>query len=128
MFKVRQYNCSCIGIQNLSSIKYLGRIVDEKFKWSYHHIQHITILIRKLFYVFKNVKQILSPLLLRTVYFSVAQSISSYDIEIWGGTYNTHLQNLQITMNSFIKVILHKPRLYLISLYQTVNVYNEFKY
>jgi len=113
--------CSCIGIQNVSVIKYLGIVVDEIFKWS-THIQHITVLIRKLFHVFKNLRKILSPLLLRMIYFSLAQSILSYGIEIWGGTYNTHLVNLQITINGLIQIILHKPRLH-----STVNLFNEFR-
>jgi len=113
--------CSCIGIQNVSVIKYLGVVVDEKFKWS-SHIQHITVLIKKLFHVFKNLRQILSPLLLRMIYFSLAQSILNYGIKIWGGAYNTHLVNLQITINGLIKIILHKPRLH-----STVNLFNEFR-
>jgi len=60
-------HCSYIGIQNVSLIKYLGVVVDEKFKWSYH-IQKTTVFSSKPILGFKN----LSPLLLRTVYFSFA--------------------------------------------------------
>jgi len=69
-------------------------------------------------------KKILSHLLLRTVFFSLGQSISSYDLEIWTGTYNMHLQNPQIliTTNSIIKISLHIPRLY-----HTIHLYKKFK-
>lgn len=64
-------------------MKYLGIIIDEKFKWS-NHVQHRSILIRKLFFIFLTLKYVPSTQILKMVYLPLAQSIISY------GMYSYH--------------------------------------
>jgi len=55
-------------------------------------------------------------------YLSLIQSIISYGISFWGGTYHTHFRNLEITLNSLLKFIFNKP-----ALFATVNLYKDLE-
>lgn len=69
------------------------------------------------FIFLKSLKSLLNSLMLKTVYFFLTQSIVSYGIVIWGGTYNIHL--IYFTVIILIKIILKKP-------YPTNNLYKDF--
>lgn len=59
------------------------------------------------------------------VFIAMAQSIYSYGIRTWGGTYNTHLNLLETTINSLVKISFRKH--YLTSsnfLYKECNILN----
>lgn len=108
-------------------IKYLGLIYDNKLNWKYH-IEHINILLRKFFSIFKILRQFLDIKLLNTIYLSLVNSVFSYSINIWGGTFKTHSLLLCVTINSLIKYILKKPYLTPTSvIYKMFNVNNLSK-
>jgi len=97
-----------MDIHSLKVIKYPGIIVDEKFKWN-NHIQYILTSIRTLFFIFRSLRCFLNSQMLKIVYFSLAQSIISYGISVWGRTYNIHLINIEVTIRT-TKMILKKPK------------------
>lgn len=112
-------NCTSINIDRVYSIKYLGIYIDSQLKWNIH-INYITNLIRKFFYVFRDLRYILYKHQLRIIYISLVQSIIAFGIEIWGGAYEIHLIKLKSTMNKIIKFILKLPILTC-----TTFIYNE---
>ena len=62
-------------------------------------------MLRKFLYIYKSLRSILNVKLKKLTYLALIQSIISYGISFWGGTYHTHFQNLEITLNSLLKFI-----------------------
>lgn len=78
--------CKCNDLNRVSSIKYLGLFIDENLKWNVH-INYINKLPRKFFYVCKPLRFKMKKL----IYIAIIQSILSYGISFWEGTYNSNL-------------------------------------
>lgn len=85
-------------------------IYGNNLNWKYH-IEHLTKLARKFFNIFKTLRLFLDTKVLRIVYYSLVNSIISYGVSIWGGTFKTNLTLLNTTVNSLIKYILKKQYL-----------------
>lgn len=114
--------CNCVSLDRVSSIKYLGVYIDENLKWNIH-IKYINNTIKIFFYIFKSLKHILNYKLKKLTYIALVQSIISYGIPFWGGTYATHLYNLEVTLNSLVKFIFNMPHLFQTSrLYKELNI------
>jgi len=104
-------SCNCVCIKNTEKIKYLGVIIDKHLKWN-NHVSYLCNKIRKTFYKFNQLKEILSQKLIIVLYRSLVESILRYCIIVWGGAYDTSLNTLQICQNTILKIIFKKPRLY----------------
>ncbi|KAG7309154.1 hypothetical protein JYU34_005076 [Plutella xylostella] len=76
-------NCSCIDLQCVSSIKYLGIIIDNRLTFK-EHIDLLSRRIRKLIAIFKNLRYVAEGKLLKTIYFALCQSLLQYGIGSWG--------------------------------------------
>lgn len=113
--------CNCPVIQKTDNIKYLGITIDTKLSFK-EHIKQIILKTRKLIYVFKNLRDVANWKLLKTVYESLGESIISYGIGIWGGTYKTLMLELERTQRMILKIALAKPRLF-----PTESLYQEAK-
>lgn len=103
--------CNCSKIERASSIKYLGVVLDEKLTF----IDHITSTakrVRRLIYVFRNLRSVVTRKLLKTIYVALAQPIISYCIPVWGGAARTHMIHLERAQRSLLKVMHSKPRRY----------------
>lgn len=74
-----------------------------------NHIKQTVSRTRKLIYIFKNLRSVLDPLSLRTVYLALAQSIFSYCITAWGGSAKTILLRLERSQRAVLKVMAKKP-------------------
>jgi len=68
----------CIILEKVNEIKYLGIIVDYRFKWE----SHINYIINKLFYFFKEARYIFNNYYKRMIFLTLVQSVYSYDISI----------------------------------------------
>jgi len=102
-------------------------ILDHGLKWD-SHINYINNNICKFFIIFKEVKHIFNNSYKRIIYLSLVQSVFSYGISIWGGTFTYHLSKLKITINCIIKYLLNLPILTNTTLiYKELKV-NDFKY
>lgn len=113
-------NCTCTRLNHVTSFKYLGLIIDNNFSWK----QHISLLInkiRRLFYVFLQLRNILSIKNLKLIYYALAQSIIQYGIIGWGSACKSILEPLQRTQNILLRIILKKHRRY-----KTNKLYTEF--
>lgn len=68
-------------------------IYDNKLNWNFN-IEHIITTVKKCFGIFKILGQLLDIELLRSIYFSMVNSIISYGI--WDGTFKTHIRLLYV--------------------------------
>ena len=100
--------CSCQTITKTAMVKYLGVILDEKISWL-PHINMITSRVRKLTWVFKNLRFVADFEVLRGVYYALVQSVIGYCIRVWGGACKTHLLRLERSQRSLLKTMTIKP-------------------
>jgi len=114
--------CNCVTLNRVTSLKYLGVYFDENLKWNIH-INHINNTIRTFFYIFKSLKHILNYKLKKLAYIALVQSIISYGIYFWGGICHTHIYNLEVTLNSLLKLIFNIP-----NRHHTSSLYKQIKY
>ena len=112
---------SCPELKNVEQIKYLGIILD--YKLSFHqHIHSLTSRLRKLIFIFKNLRSVADNNILKMVYFATTQSILSYCVASWGGAPKTVLLKLERAQRAIIKVSLSLPYTY-----PTKDLYQRFQ-
>lgn len=100
--------CNCPKIQKVSSVKYLGIIVDQRLSW-YPHLEVTIGRVRKLMWVFKSLRHVMSTEILNKIYIALAQSVIIYCISVWGGAAKSHFIDLERAQRSLIKVMYCKP-------------------
>lgn len=94
--------CNCPILEKVKSIKYLGIHVDDRL--SFHiHISMLASRLRKLVYVFKNLRGIADNSITKTVYIALCQSLLCYCITTWGGTYKSMLLKLERAQRLILK-------------------------
>lgn len=103
--------CACQVIERKSSLKYLGVIVDCFLRWD-EHIGVLCRRIRKTIFTFKELRTVLDLKTLKTVYYSLVQSLLTYGIIGWGGTNCSHIDPLMKVQKLVLKVINGKPSRY----------------
>lgn len=103
--------CSCETIQRLSSLKYLGVILDEKVNFN-KHIEYISGRARKLIHIMRLLRNGAELDTLRNVYMALCQSVLGYCITCWGGASKTSMLILERAQRSILKVMLKKPKRY----------------
>ena len=114
--------CNCMQITRATNVKYLGVWIDYKLSWK-EHINVTVGRVRKLIYVFKNLRAVLEIKTLRTIYFALCKSILSYCIVVWGCSAKSHFLRLERAQRAILKVITFKPVLYpTIELYAATDV------
>lgn len=80
-------------------------------KWD-THISYLIKKLRCILYQFKYFSNLLELKELKTLYYSLVQSHLNYGIAGWGGVLNTHLRNLQIIQNRFLRIMLKREARY----------------
>lgn len=103
--------CNCVAIERASTIKYLGVNIDEHLNWCVH-LNLLTRRTGKLIHLFKKLRHIAEPKLLKSLYYALCQSILSYCIVVWGGAQKTHILQLERTQRAVLKVMTFKPYRY----------------
>lgn len=101
-------NCSCAPIDKVASTKYLGIMLDQRLSW-HSHCELIMNRIRKLSWTFKTLRHIADKDLLRQIYISLAQSVITYCLPIWGGANKSKFIELERAQRYLLKVIFFKP-------------------
>lgn len=80
--KMNNKNCDCSFIPFVEEVKYLGVAFDCRLKFD-SHIQFLLNKLRKMFHNFKILRNILQLNVIKSVYYSLVQSLLTY--EYWHG-------------------------------------------
>lgn len=118
-FEIKIHRCvnflhcggNCQNIEQVRSTKYLGITVDQRLSW-HHHIEITMARVRKLIWVFRNLRHVMPAQLLNKIYVALVQSVISYCIPVWGGATKTKFLDLERAQRSLIKVMYFKPYRY----------------
>lgn len=98
-------------INEVSSTKYLGVIIDQFLKWQ-PHIDYLTNKIRKLIHKFYLLREFLNTKILIMLYKAFVESLLRYGILVWGGLYNNALYKLNTVQKFILKIIYKKNKTY----------------
>lgn len=104
-------NCACLSLNSCNSTKYLGVTIDSQLSYKIH-INNLTSKIRKLIAVFKNIRHAATNVLLKSIYYALGQSLLSYCVTSWGGSYKTHIIALERAQRAVLKVAHSRPYRY----------------
>lgn len=108
-------NCSCSKLEHVKTIKYLGITIDENLNFK-DHTKTLCGRIRKLIYIFKTLRHVTEPSVLKRIYFALCQSLISYCITSWGGSPKSTIKPIEVAQRAILKVCTFKPRLFPTSL------------
>jgi hypothetical protein len=103
----KQTDCTCLNIERTDNIRYLGIELDNNLNWK-RHIASVTSRVRKLIYIFKNLRHVCDSKLLISIYYALCQSITTYCITVWGGSAKTTMLPLERAQRAVLKVMLFK--------------------
>lgn len=102
------HTCTCQQrINKAKIIKYLGLTIDQHLRWDYH-IQVICNKLRQFLFIFKKIKNIMSPNKLKIIYYALVQSAISYGLIGWGGASKLYMNKLIILQKRILKIIFNK--------------------
>lgn len=119
-----QLNCQCPLLTPVDQIKYLGIILDKNLNFK-SHINVLSGRIRKLIFVFKTLRHVANPKIIRNVYHALCQTLLIYCISSWGGAAKTILKPLEIAHRAILKVATFRPILFpTTELYKACSVLN----
>ncbi len=85
-------NCS---LSQVETSNFLGVVIDSKLKFK-EHVHEVITKICKLIGVLYKIRNNITPECLRTIYQSLAYPRFLYGAAIWGGTFDTYLDDLFI--------------------------------
>lgn len=100
--------CTCPTLDKTDHIKYLGVTIDTNLNFR-KHIDLLCTRVRKLIYIFKNLRNISNFKLIRQVYLALCQSIVTYCITSWGGAAKSILLPLERAQRAVLKVATFRP-------------------
>lgn len=102
-------NCTCQSLLVVNNNKYPGICIDNHLDWKVH-VNVIFGQIRRLIYLFKNLRLSADVKTLQMVYQTLCQSIITYCLSIWDGTHKTILIDLEKTQRMILKIMFCKWR------------------
>ena len=92
------------GIQQVNVIKYLGIEIDSQLNFK-SHIDNVQSKIAKGIGILFKLNKILTPKTLLMLYYALVHPHLSYGILIWGSTYKSYLNTLQLSQNKAMRAI-----------------------
>jgi hypothetical protein len=92
------------GIEQTNQFEILGVTFDNKLSFE-PHINRMSSKISKKIGVIKRIKHLLPPKVLLLLYKSLIQTHLIYSCQLWGFTYDTHINKLISLQNRVIKII-----------------------
>ncbi len=96
-----------VQIKCVSTCKYLGIIIDDQLSWK-GHIEYVYKKIVKFTSLFYRLRELLPAFILRNLYFALVYPHLCYGIEIYANTCASYLNQLMITNNRILRIILRK--------------------
>ena len=91
-------------IQQVNKITYLGVEIDSQLNFK-SHIDKIQSKIAKGIGILFKLNKLLPQNALSTLYYALAHPHLTYGILIWGSTYKSHLQVLQLSQNKTMRAL-----------------------
>jgi len=79
-----QVTLNKINLEYTTEVKFLGIYITETLKWD-THIQILANKLSKVSFMIKSLKGILSPYMIRNIYFTKFQALLRFGILFWGG-------------------------------------------
>ena len=104
-----QAACQCAEIERVDQYKYLGVIFDSKLNWEFQ-INLLKSKLRKMIFVFFQLREILNEKEIRSIYYAYVQSLLNYGILAWGGVGISLLNSLSVVQKSIIKIAFKKHK------------------
>jgi Reverse transcriptase (RNA-dependent DNA polymerase) len=99
-----------VQLQKVSSIKYLGLVIDERLSWN-EHIKHVSNKISKFIYIFSKAKHYHDRNVLKLIYTSFVYPHLLYGIELYGHAGSTILNSLFLIMKRMVRIITRSPNI-----------------
>lgn len=84
--------------------KFLGIIIDNNFTWI-KHVNYVASKISKGVGILARAKHLLYANSLRILYESLIKPYFTYCLPIWGGTYETHFNKLNLLQKKIVRII-----------------------
>ena len=104
---IQPTNDNITKIKNVTEIKYLGVIVDDKLLWT-AHIDNLRKKLRKASYALFHLRNCSNMNILKMVYHSLAESHLRYGITAWGTS--SQCKQLQRTQNRLTRLLTNDTR------------------
>ena len=79
-----QVTLNKINLEYTTEVTFLGIYITETLKWD-THIQILANKLSKVSFMIKSLKGILSPYMIRNIYFTKFQALLRFQILFWGG-------------------------------------------
>lgn len=100
-FNYANDNCQTL-IELVNTYKYLGIYVDQNFKW-HVHVEEVRKKLRKASYILYHLSFCSNKMVMRQVYYSLAESHIRHGITAWGSS--TSCTKLQQTQNQLLRIL-----------------------
>jgi hypothetical protein len=92
-------------LESVSKVKYLGITIDNKLKFNFH-IDMIVNKISAITGILFKLKNTLPLSVKKLIYFSLVHSHLTYACEIWGHTFNEHVNKIKVAQKKAIKAMI----------------------
>jgi hypothetical protein len=73
-----------VEIFHTTQTKFLGVYINENMKWNIH-IKYLSSKLNTSYYMISSLKNVMSPYVLRTIYFACFHVHLRYGLTLWGG-------------------------------------------
>jgi len=97
-------SCDCPTIEHVTSVRYLGVMIDKNFSWKIH-IQRTVNKVRFGLFILKKMAFVASSQFLKRLYYAFIQSHLQYCLSVYGGTFWGILQPLFVIQKRAIRII-----------------------
>ena len=102
-------NINKFGIKQVSEMKYLGVILDQKLNW-HKHIQYVCSKLSKAAGIIYKVRKKVPQSVLLLLYHSLVATYLRYGIASWGSAKTTAMRKLRSMQNKVLRYITNTPR------------------
>ena len=93
-----------ISFNRVSSIRYLGVLIDEHLSWL-THISYVQNHVSRNIGIISRIRPFVNTKVALLLYFSLVYPYITYCNIIWASTYNTHLHQLNVLQKRIIRII-----------------------
>jgi hypothetical protein len=104
------YHCNenCLALERVDNIRYLGVIIDSNLNFK-PHLSALVSRLRKLIYIFKQLRNSADHKTSKSIYFALCQSLLTYCIPAWGGMGKNTLLEVERAQRGILKTAASLP-------------------